>query len=174
MSEESTGKDRYSNELLAAAKYLLTTANPIEEGRYSSGLAQFSPEPSETLAIVRQNAYTALENCENPELPIISEDFWFIQVEEHIQRTQSTGLTRSWRNNLVTISIALTVVFVSIMGILGMQDLLWGASFLAAIIAIPKIPMAYSTWRKLRVSQEALPRIETVLSSWTKRVVWDD
>ena len=155
---------RYSDELLTAVRYLLTVADPIREAKYFSGLQQFTSEPSETLGIVRSNAYVALENCADPTEPVIPEDYLFIQVEERIQRKRSARLVSvvaSWRDSSMFAAI---VVSLSAGGLFWTEGLLWAGMFFGGLFTLVGVPAAIVAWFRLRQTKEALQRMKNVLS----------
>lgn len=155
---------RYSDELLTAVRYLLTVADPIREAKYFSGLQQFTSEPSETLGIVRSNAYTALENCADPTEPVLSEDYLFIQVEERIQQQRSTrlvGEVGSWRDTSI---FAAAVVSLSAGGLFWTEGLLWAGMFFGGLFALVGVPAAIVAWFRLRQTKEVLRWMKSVIA----------
>lgn len=164
MSGESTRNERYSDELLTAVRYLLTVGDPMKEARYGSGLQRFTAEPSETLYIVRLNAYVALENYEKPTEPVIPEDLLFIEVEGKIQQQRSSRLGSEfgkWRYSLV---FAATVAGVSAGSLFWMEGILWAVMFFGGLFSLVGLPAAVITWFRLRKSKGVLRRMERILS----------
>lgn len=164
MGGKPAKNERYSHELLTAVRYLLTVADPIKEARYFSGLHEFAPEPGETLAIVRHNAYIAMENCEEPAEPVLPEDYLFIQVEERIQRQRSTRLVGefgSWRDFSV---IAATVAGVSAAGLFWTEGVVWAAMYFGGLFSLVGLPTAVVAWFRLERTKVVLRRLERILS----------
>ena len=88
--------DRYPRELFDAARYLLATDDPSAEAAYGSGLNALTAEPSETLSIVRHNAF-ALATLQEAGTSI-QEDALFVGVELRIQRGRREHISRSLRD----------------------------------------------------------------------------
>jgi hypothetical protein len=130
--EVAMAEERYSKELLEAAEYLTTVADPLAQG-YGSGLHKFSAEPYETLAIIRNNASVVLENFNTQEFgPNIREDLLFLEVEWKIQGAKLEQV----RNKAPSLSHAVVALGISIGALLLGEGVLYATIFLAGIILL--------------------------------------
>lgn len=131
-------QDRYSEELLECARFLLTVEDPICEQEYGSGLHRVSAEPSETLAIIRDNARVVRDNIRNGGYgPVIPEDLLFLKVEASIRWARLKQVDQELADVGRTLIWAAAVGAVALLGLQveNIVRLLQGLLTLAGIVA---------------------------------------
>lgn len=109
--------------LLEACRYLLTCDNVMKEAEYFSGLAKYSDEPSETLWIIRTNAWVAVEMVESGEAPP-DDALLFIAVEERIRLQQQQAHDRDVAAVRKWLKFTLLAILLPIAGLLGWVEVL--------------------------------------------------
>lgn len=158
MDAEKQEDPRYSSELVAAVRYLLTVRDPLAEGNYYDGLNKITAEPGETLAIVRHNAYAALENLESQDEETIPEDYLFIEVERRIQQQNQMKIAAELDDLRVNLVYMAAIFGLSVSGYFWDLDILWLGMLLGGLVLLVGIPKSILAWVRRRKTNELLRR----------------
>ena len=168
MSDET--RERYSDELLECVEYLLAVDNPLAETRYGGDFNRLTAEPSETLGIVRRNAYVAVDNCETGEYgPVIPEDRLFVEVELKIQDRVVALASRSQGNFIRFMPYPAVAIVVAIAGLISGDEALWLAVEIGGFVfGVLVLVLGYHTY--LRAKHEnivsSLARALRTIQGW--------
>jgi hypothetical protein len=154
-------EERYSRNLLDCVEYLLGTEDPAAEGRYFSGLQRYTAEPSETLAIIRENAYTVLSDYEEHEFgPSLPDELLFLEIEARIRQRELEQLSVSYRETIPTWVLGAVTAAVALGGAF------WGERFLSVALLIAGFVVAIYgfSWLSARPKERRAKRVLAEIS----------
>lgn len=144
----------------AILDYLLSTKvdDPLAEGRFGSRLMEYSAEPSETISILRRNAYYFASHP-NSEWDISDEEsstaIKFIKVEAKIQLKayQTCQPTLAATGQLMIVAaIVVGSTLLAMAGVFSSEGVIAGLAFLSLVLLIGLAPQF---WQSRRTSQRA-------------------